>query len=161
MLFWTLCVLSIVCSLAALTVNDQQVVLFSQHHLWPFTDSSVDPVQSNLMTIIVIHTHTLWPVPKCCMSKKIIMMDDACMNLHKQLKIYICSMTHWITPVHEINRSCVDAKEERKRVVPQRFPKTKFPSKLWGQTWNNFINSPKNTHVPKFALARNSCARFP
>lgn len=52
-------------------------------------------------------------------------------------------MTHWITPVHEINRSCVDVKGERKRVVPQRVPKTKFPTKLRGQTWNNLINSPK------------------
>ncbi len=62
------------------------------------------------------------------------------------LKSNMCTMTHWITRIHEINRSCVDVRRERTRLVPRRVPKTKFPTKLRVQGWNNLINSPK-THM--------------
>ncbi len=84
-------------------------------------------------------------------------MHDACMNLHN-LKSNMCTMTHWITRIHEINRSCVDVRRERKRLVPRRVPKTKFPTKLREQGWNNLINSPKHTLVPKL-VSRGSALR--
>lgn len=72
-------------------------------------------------------------------------------------------MTHWITPVHEINRSCVDVKWERKRLFPRRVPKTKFPTKLRGRGWNTLINSPKTRMCPNahWHETRSSCARLP
>lgn len=72
-------------------------------------------------------------------------------------------MTHWITPVHETNRSCVDVKGERKRLVPRRVLKTKFPTKLRGRGWNNLINSPKTRMCPNahWHETRSSCARLP
>lgn len=58
-----------------------------QHYMRPFTDSSVDPVQSNLIIIIVTQTHIMTCTTLMHAQINNNEVHYACMNLHKQFKI--------------------------------------------------------------------------